>query len=72
MNLKTYRTKNNVKMTEVAAAVGKSVQHLYEIERGIAFPSRKLAKALSVFTDGAIRAEELLYPNEKPRRKRAA
>jgi len=64
MNLKKYRTENNIKMAVIAAAVGKSVQHLYEIERGVAFPSRKLAKKLEEFSDGDMTAEELMFPKK--------
>lgn len=62
MKLKEYRIKNNVKMSEIAKSVKKSVQHLYEIERGDAFPSRKLALAIEKETSGAVTSQELLFP----------
>jgi len=60
MDLKTYRTKNGIKMPDMAKALKKTPQHLYEIERGIAFPSRKLAQEIESQTEGNVTAIELL------------
>jgi transcriptional regulator with XRE-family HTH domain len=64
MNLKAYRNQNNVKMAEIAGTVGKTVQHLYEIERGIAKPSAPLALRIEEATGGQVSRMELLYPEQ--------
>jgi len=62
MDLKTYRSKNNIRMVDLAKIVNKTPQHLYEIERGSAFPSRKLAFRIEQATGGAVTLRELLFP----------
>lgn len=58
--IKAYRKRNGVSVAQMADALKISKQHIYEIERGSSYPSRKLAKAIEDFTSGEIRAAEIL------------
>lgn len=71
MELKTYRVQNNIKMSELAKRLNKTPQHLYEIERGSAFPSRALALRIEQATGGAVTLRELLFPETNRGRDRA-
>ena len=59
MNIKTFRTKNNLSIIAIAKILNISRQHVYDLESGKAFPSRKLAAAIEKKMDG-VTARELL------------
>lgn len=60
MNLLTFRKINNLSVIKLSTQLNISRQHLYDIEKGKAFPSRKLAKQIEDFTNGVVTAKELL------------
>lgn len=62
MDLKTFRYKNNIRMCDLAKMLNKTPQHIYEIERGSAFPSRNLALRIEQATGGMVTLRELLFP----------
>jgi DNA-binding XRE family transcriptional regulator len=63
MKLKKYRTMHKLSVADVADSLGVSRQHIYEIERGSAFPSRSLALKIEAYTKGYVTAMDLLFPD---------
>lgn len=63
MQLKNYRIQNKLSVAKVAQNLSVTRQHIYEIERGSAFPGRSLALRISEYTNGAVSVEDLLFPN---------
>lgn len=58
--LRTWRQANDMKQTEVAAAVGMSHQLISRIERGEIRPSMPTAKRISAVTCGALTWYEIM------------
>ncbi len=65
MKLKSYFKARKVKVPDMAQRLKISKQHLYEILRGEAFPSRKLALRIEQETGGVVKSAELLFPEAK-------
>lgn len=63
MELKTYLKKNAVKVPVLAKRLDITKQHLYEILRGISFPSRKLAHRIKKETNGVVTLRDL-FPDD--------
>lgn len=64
MKLKQYRQERNIPARTFAKKVLVSVQHIYEIERGVAFPSRSLARRIAKSTKNMVTERELLFPDD--------
>jgi len=60
MKLKNYRAKYNLSVIALAAQIGISRQHVYDLESGNAYPSRKLAAAIEKKLKHEVTAKELL------------
>ena len=60
MKLKTFRTKNNLSVIALADLLHISRQHIYDMESGKAYPSRRLAAAIEKKLNGDVTARELL------------
>ena len=65
MNLKEFRTNNRLTVADVASSLGITRQHVYEIERGSAYPSRKLALRIEEATKGAVTLRDLFPKDAK-------
>lgn len=63
MNLTEYRKSNGISVIEMAKLLNKSRQHIYDIEKGNAYPSRKLAKRIETLTKKKVKAAQLLQLN---------
>lgn len=63
MNLKEYRTKNNLSVIKLASILGISRQHVYELEKPEHKPSVKLAKKIETLLNREVTAVELLGIN---------
>ena len=60
MKLKTFRTKNNLSVIALAKLLNISRQHVYDMESGDAYPSRRLAAVIEKKLNGDVTARELL------------
>jgi len=60
MNIKQYRTKYNMTVIRLSEILAISRQHVYDLESGNAFPSRKLAAKIEKKLNGEVTAKELL------------
>jgi len=65
MSLKEFRTNNRLTVADVASSLGITRQHVYEIERGSAYPSRKLALRIEEATGGAVTLRDLFPKDAK-------
>ncbi len=65
MELKTYIEKRGLTVPKLANKLNITKQHLYDILRGKAFPSRKLAAKIEDETEGAVKRTDLLYPENE-------
>lgn len=63
MNLLQYRTLNYISVKQASKELGISRQHVYDIEKGRSFPSRKLSIKISTWSNGAVTVSELLFPD---------
>jgi len=60
MKLKTYRTKHDLSVIALAAQLGCTRQHIYEIESSEPHLSIKFAKHIEKTLNGEVTAKELL------------
>lgn len=64
MELKTFIEKClKMKRVQAAKKLGITRQHLYDILKGNAYPSRKLALKIEELSKGKVKAKELLRVN---------
>lgn len=63
MNLHEYREFRGISVNQVSKELGISRQHIYDIEKRKAFPSRKLSKKISEWSGGLVTQGELLFPD---------
>lgn len=63
MNLYEYRRLNFITVKQASEELGISRQHIYDIEKGKSFPSRKLCMKISRWSNGLITEGELLFPD---------
>ncbi len=52
---------NKISIRQAAEALNVSRQHLYDIEKGLNYPSRKLAIRMEDWSGGILKKEELLF-----------
>jgi transcriptional regulator with XRE-family HTH domain len=64
MNLQEYREFRGISVQQVSKELGISRQHIYDIEKRLSFPSRKLCKKINIWSGGFITRGELLFPDE--------
>lgn len=60
MDIKTFRINNHLSVIKMAELVGVSRQHIYDLEKQRAYPSRKLAAKIQAITNNDIKASEIL------------
>ncbi|MEN6319788.1 MAG: helix-turn-helix transcriptional regulator [Syntrophaceae bacterium] len=63
MNLKEYRKLKYMSVIQVAEELGITRQHIYSIEKGETYPSRKLAVKIYKWSDCLVTMGELLFPD---------
>jgi DNA-binding XRE family transcriptional regulator len=63
MNLLQYRKLNYISVKQASEELGVSRQHIYDIEKGKAFPSRKLSIKICQWSNGSVNQLELLFPD---------
>ena len=61
MNFKEYLAENNISVRRASEELGVSRQHIYDIEKGQTYPSRKLARKIEDWSGGIIKKEGLLF-----------
>ena len=66
MNLLQYRKLNYISVKQASEELGISRQHIYDIEKGKAFPSRKLSIKICQWSNGSVNQLELLFPDLAP------
>jgi DNA-binding XRE family transcriptional regulator len=66
MNLLQYRKLNYISVKRASEELGISRQHIYDIEKGKAFPSRKLSIKICEWSNGSVNQFELLFPELVP------
>lgn len=64
MNLREWLFRNKKSVTDFAKELNVSRTHLNLISSGIRKPSPELAKRIEKATEGAVRKEEVLFPEE--------
>jgi len=64
VKFKEYLQKNNISVTSAAKGLGVSRQHIYDLMNGKAFPSRKLASKIEVWSMGALSKEKLIFEDK--------
>ncbi|MCX5847310.1 MAG: helix-turn-helix transcriptional regulator [Deltaproteobacteria bacterium] len=63
MNLLEYRKSNFISVKQASEELGISRQHIYDIEKGKSFPSRKLSIKICKWSDSLVNQVELLFPD---------
>ncbi|MEN6319785.1 MAG: helix-turn-helix transcriptional regulator [Syntrophaceae bacterium] len=63
MNLQEYREFKSISVKKASEELGICRQHIYDIEKRKAFPSRKLSKKISEWSGGLVTQGELLFPD---------
>ena len=63
MNLHEYRKFRDISVKKGSEEIGISRQHIYDIEKGKSFPSRKLCIKICKWSDGLVSELELLFPH---------
>jgi plasmid maintenance system antidote protein VapI len=62
-SLKDYMKQNNITVVRAAAELNVSRQHIYDMLRGDAYPSRKLALRIEDWSQGELKKEGLIFGN---------
>ena len=66
MNLLQYRKLHYISVKQASEELGISRQHIYDIEKGKAYPSRKLSIKIYQWSNGLVNQLELLFPDSAP------
>jgi hypothetical protein len=68
--IKQYLSAHKITLMEAAYKLGIHYNHLAVICRGTTYPSRKLAERIEHYTDGAVKARDIINPKHLLERKR--
>lgn len=60
MDLRTYIQERKLNASQIARDIGVSIDYMGRLVRGQHKPSRRLARDISIYTQGEVSAEELL------------
>lgn len=62
MNLQEYRKLKHISVKQASEELEITGQHIYDIEKRKAFPSRKLSQKINKWSNGLVTQMELLFP----------
>ncbi len=61
MKFNQYRKENKISVRQASEELGVSRQHIYDIDKGQTYPSRKLAVKIENWSGGLVKKEEMLF-----------